>query len=267
MPELPEVETVKSSLEPHLIGKTIKEVKVLYRNLIDTDDFEKKLVSQKIIKLNRVGKFIIFHLTDKTLISHLRMEGKYFLRENNDIYKHDHVVFKLDNGLNLVYNDVRKFGRFKILSKDKYLNEKPLSNLGPEPKNANVNQIFRILKKKNVSIKTALLDQKVISGLGNIYVDETLFESKIHPLKKTSKLKYFEVKKIIENAIKILEDAINMGGTTIRTYYSTMGIDGKFQNRLKIHTKINQPCLNCKQKIEKIKVSGRGTYVCKNCQK
>ena len=113
MPELPEVETVKSSLEPYLIGKTIKEVKVLYKNLIDTDDFEKKLVNQKIIKLNRVGKFIIFHLTDKTLISHLRMEGKYFLRENNDIYKHDHVVFKLDNGLNLVYNDVRKFGRFK----------------------------------------------------------------------------------------------------------------------------------------------------------
>ncbi len=273
MPELPEVETVKNTLKPRVIGKRITNIKIYHNNIIaypEVDIFTKNILNQKITDMSRYGKWLIFILEDYYLLSHLRMEGKYFFKNPKDqLSKHDHVVFTLDNNEELRYNDVRKFGKMYLIEKDKIKEIGPLTELGYEPwdNKLTINYLKEKYHNKKLPIKTLLLDQSIITGIGNIYADEILFLSKINPNKKPTELTDQNLKDIIKYTKQVLENAIKKGGSTIRSYTSVDGVHGLFQQELLVHTKENEPCPICKNKIIKIKVGGRGTYYCPNCQK
>jgi len=271
MPELPEVETVKETLKKQILNKTIKEVIINYNNIIEKPsilEFSKKIKNQKIIDIKRRGKWLLFELNDYYLLSHLRMEGKYYIKKENDIVtKHQHVIFKLDDDTELRYNDTRKFGKMYLLDKKDAFNQKPLNELGLEPfdNNLTVNYLKEKLKNKKLPIKSILLDQSIIVGIGNIYVDEILFLSGINPYKKVIELTDEDLSNIIDNTKIILNKAIKLGGTTIKSYTSSEGVHGRFQNELLVHTK--EVCPNCNTKVTKTRIGGRGTYYCENCQK
>ncbi len=268
MPELPEVETVKEGLKKHLLGRKIVNAKVYYKGIIafpSTDEFVKKISNRVIQDIKRRGKFILFDLDDYYLVSHLRMEGKYFIKDKLEIGRHDHVSFKLDNNKYLIYNDTRKFGKMYLIKMDDDINN-PLNKLGLEPWDENLTiEYLKDKLNKNIPIKTMLLDQSIIVGIGNIYADEILFMSGINPYKKGMKLSNIELESIINNTRVVLENAIKMGGTTIKSYSSVNGVHGLFQQELLVH---NQDiCKKCNSKILKEKIGGRGTYYCPKCQK
>ena len=269
MPELPEVETVKETLKKRLLKQRITSVKILYDGIIATDinSFKKNIVNQEIINITRRGKFLIFELTDFYLVSHLRMEGKYFIKSINDeINKHEHIIFYFDD-FTLRYHDTRKFGKMYLVDKDKLNIDTPLSKLGYEPWDKALNSKY--LKEKftcNIAIKTLLLDQSIIAGIGNIYADEILFKSRINPLKKGCDLEKKELDRIIQNTKIVLEQGIKNKGTTIHSF-SSLGITGDNQNHLLVHTRVGEKCFNCGNLIIKTKVNGRGTYYCPICQK
>ncbi len=270
MPELPEVETVKRILQKNILNKTILDIEVRYDKIIQNqskDDFINKLKNQTFIDLKRRGKYLICVLTDYYLIVHLRMEGKFFYMHNEPYSIHDHIIFKFDNS-ELRYNDTRKFGTMHLIDKNiDIYNTYPLNKLGKEPYDEGFDYLYLkpLFNKSNKPIKTTLLDQSIIAGLGNIYVDEVLFMSNIHPLEKTKNLNDENIKSIVSNSIIVLNKAINLGGTTIKSFQSSHDITGRFQNELLVHTKYK--CPTCNTKILKIKVGGRGTYYCENCQK
>lgn len=271
MPELPEVETVKKQLKLKLIGRRINKVNILYNGLIEYPSiqlFQKNIINEEILDINRRGKWLIFELNNYYLLSHLRMEGKYSFHSPKDIInKHEHIIFSLDNNEELRYQDTRKFGKMHLIEKNKIDVLGPLIKLGLEPWDDRLDKYYLMKKyhRKNIAIKTVLLDQSIIAGIGNIYADEILFLSKINPYTKASLLKESDLDNIIKNTKKVLEKAIKLGGTTIHTYSSVDGIDGKFQNELLVHTK--EICPICNNRITKEFINGRGTYYCKICQK
>lgn len=268
MPELPEVETVKNVLKRNLVNLKIEEVIVNYDPIVktDLDLFKTNLLNEEIIDIKRYGKWLVFETTNYDLVSHLRMEGKYFYTATKHQSKHDHIIFKLSNGYYLTYNDVRKFGVMFLVKKDKLFVDTPLKDLGVEPfsKDLTVTYLLSKFKGKRLPIKTTLLDQSIITGIGNIYADEILFKSLINPLKKATNIKEDEAKKIIENTKIILNKAIKLGGTTIRSYTSSLGVMGSYQDNLLVHTKTICPL--CKNLLICQKVGGRSTYYCPSCQ-
>ncbi len=273
MPELPEVETVKETLKRKVLGKEIKDVKVIYSKIIenmDGDEFSQKLVGERINDITRRGKWLVFHLDHYCLLSHLRMEGKYFLKNISDeITKHQHVVFNFTDDTSLRYADTRKFGRMYLVPKSELESAKPFQELGLEPwdKRLNHQYLKEIYKSKRLPIKTVILDQGIITGIGNIYADEILFLSGINPFTPCNELAEKDLDNIIKNTRKTLEKAISEGGTTIRSYTSDEGVTGLFQNNLYVHCRANEKCLKCHSIIEKTRIGGRGTYYCPNCQK
>lgn len=273
MPELPEVETVKETLKRKVLNKTIDNVLVLYPNIVENvsiEEFINHLKNQTILDITRRGKWLIFHLNDFYLLSHLRMEGKYFLKNIDDeITKHQHIVFNFTDKTSLRYNDTRKFGRMYLCTKDKLNDLKPMKELGLEPWDESLTSKYLKdkYKTKSLPIKQVILDQGIITGIGNIYADEILFLSKISPYKKCNLLKDKELNNIIENTKKVLEKAIKEGGTTIRSYTSDEGITGLFQNNLYVHCREKEQCYTCGSIIEKTRIGGRGTYFCPKCQK
>lgn len=273
MPELPEVETVRRALEKKLKNKVIRDIKVIYPKIFEGQDInviKEKIKNQKINEIKRRGKWLLFLLDDYYLLSHLRMEGKYFYRDFNEkIGKHEHVTFNINDEFELRYQDVRKFGKMYLVEKDKIDEENHLSKLGLEvwDKNMSVSYLKEKLKKKNLPIKTVLLDQEIILGIGNIYADEILFLSKINPYMKAKDLDDKQLKMIIKNTKNVLENAIKKGGTTIRSYTSEEGVSGRFQNDLLVHQRSNEKCYECGNLIIKEQIGGRGTYYCKFCQK
>lgn len=271
MPELPEVETVKETLRHQVVGKKIEKVLVYYEPIIDfpkVELFQKQLEEEEIKEIRRRGKWLIFEMTHYYLLSHLRMEGKYFLRENREEpMRHELVCFVFKDGKTLRYHDTRKFGRMYLIEKEQLESAKPIRNLGLEPwdKSLDSNYLKKKYERKKIPIKTALLDQSIIAGIGNIYADEILFLAHINPLKSCSLLTKKEREEIIMRTAEVLEHAIQLGGTTIRSFTSSEGVHGRFQNELFVH---NQTiCPICHEHIVKIKVGGRGTYYCPNCQK
>lgn len=270
MPEIAEVETVRRTLKKQILNKKIKYVKVLYPNIIEKDSLPiDLLIGQSFKEIDRMGKWLIFKLDDYCLLSHLRMEGKYFLKnETEEINKHEHIIFGLDD-VELRYHDTRKFGRMVILKKGKVCSYKALTKLGIEPISDNLTKeyLFNKLNKSNLPIKTLLLDQTIISGLGNIYVNEVLFSSRINPHKKGKDISLNECDKIVKSSKIIIEEAIKMGGTTIKSYTSSLGVTGRFQQKLCVHKRENEKCKNCNSIIKKEFIDGRGTYYCPECQK
>ena len=273
MPELPEVETVKNVLIPIVKNRKILKIDVLRAGQIEgnVNEFISNLQWQTFLDVSRIGKYLIFHLTNElVMLSHLRMEGKYYeLLESDKDSKYARVVFHLDNGHKLCYDDSRCFGVLKLSSEATYKQDEMIAKLGPEP--FYIDDVKPLMKKvKNVRkpIKTALLDQTLMTGLGNIYVDETLFASKIHPLTPANKIKEGEWKKIVSNAKEILSLAIESGGSTIKSYHPGKDIDGNFQTRLKVYGKAGELCPDCKKhEFRFIKVGGRGTTFCPSCQR
>ena len=272
MPELPEVETVKNVLKEMTLGKTIKSVEILRPQTVEGDikDFSKNLEGSTISSFSRVGKFIVFHLSNnKVLISHLRMEGKYFLKnEDEKLTKHDLVVFHFIDNTKLIYNDTRRFGRMSLEDETNYMFVPPLSNVGPHPfmmKDSSVLQ--KAFKNKTIAIKTALLDQSIMSGLGNIYVDEVLFKTKIHPETPANMVSKQQLDEVWKASKIILQKAIDAGGSTIKSYHPKEGISGNFQVSLEVYGKKDSSCVRCGCKLRKIFVNGRGTTYCPSCQK
>ena len=273
MPEKPEVITVANALRKKLIGKTITNCNVYWNNIIaspTTDEFKKRIINQKINDITTRGKWLVFSLDKDTLLIHLRMEGKFFFRKKTDkIEKHEHVEFILDNDISLRFHDIRKFGKMHLIDKNKLQVEKPLCDIGLEfdSKELTSDYLYKNIHNKKLPIKTVLLDQSIIAGIGNIYDDEILFLSRISPLRKSSSISKRECQAIIDNTKEVLEKAIKAGGTTIKSFTSSEGVHGLFQNELKVHGKKNGLCPECNKKIEYIRVGGRGTYYCRNCQK
>lgn len=271
MPELPEVETVKNTLSSVIINKTIKCVDVYYNKIIqnvDVNYFKTKLENQTFRKIDRCGKYLIMYLDDYIIVSHLRMEGRYYYKEISTKEKHEHIIFTFTNGFTLRYIDTRKFGTMHLFNiTDDIYNMYPLNTLGID---ANSNDVTKQYLKDKLTkykgcIKKALLEQSILSGIGNIYADEIIFMSKLHPLDLCKKLTDDDIENIIRSSKTVLNKAINLGGTTIKSFESSHNITGRFQNELLVHTK--QICPNCNNKITKITVHGRGTYICTNCQK
>ena len=274
MPELPEVETVRKTLKELTQYKVIKEVVVTWAKMIkkpeNAEEFSDALMGQKIEDVKRRGKFLLIETTDFTLVSHLRMEGKYGLFQATDpVDKHTHVIFYFEDGSELRYKDVRKFGTMHLFIKGEEFQTMPLSQLGPEPfeDDFTIANFTIQLSRTSRSIKTALLDQKIVVGLGNIYVDEALFRSGIHPERVSNTLSSEEIEKLYKEIISTLSEAVEKGGSTIRSYVNTQGQIGMFQLELYVYGRKGQDCKVCGNTLERIIVGGRGTVFCPHCQK
>ena len=286
MPELPEVEIVKKSLKKNVKDKKILDVIVTNRNLrlkVD-EDFEKILKNRKIKKVDRYAKNIILELNGNIyVIIHLGMTGTFHLIRNNILkntnlsfyqskdlpIKHNHIVLVFKK-FRVIYNDPRRFGFFKLL-KDEESFKLYLKNIGYEPldKNFNLKYLKKNILFRNKCIKSILLDQKIISGIGNIYANEILFHSGLNPRKKGLKLKDFELKYLYKYSKLVLKKAILKGGSSIRDFRNTEGAKGSFQDNFKVYNKDDHNCPNkkCNYKIKKINISNRSTFYCENCQK
>jgi formamidopyrimidine-DNA glycosylase len=273
MPELPEVETIRATLKAHVLGKTIERVEVNYEKIIQrmaVTEFQNRLKNQTIQDVGRYGKYLFFIMNDISLVSHLRMEGKYFMKPETDSRtKHEHVIFVFSDGTTLRYHDTRKFGTMELVEKGAERSCKSLSSLGLEPLDPHFTATYlrEKIKKSTKPVKNWLLDQTNVCGLGNIYVNEVLFLSRLHPEQKVSDLTDEDLALLAKSSREVLEKAIMLGGTTIRTYYSDLGVSGLFQNELRVHDRKGQPCLICGTPIEKFQLGGRGTYYCPKCQK
>ncbi|MGM9835050.1 MAG: DNA-formamidopyrimidine glycosylase [Bacilli bacterium] len=271
MPEIAEVETVRRTLQKRILNKKIKNVNVLYEKMIESNlsVFKTKLIGLEFKDILRKGKWLIFDLGDYYLTSHLRMEGKYFIKSSDEkIEKHEHIIFSFVDGTDLRYHDTRKFGKMCLIKKEDINDYEPIKKQGYEPgsKELTNDYLYQSFKDKNIPMKTLLLDQTIISGLGNIYADEVLFASGINPLKKGKELNIKECEKIVKSSKEIIAEAISKGGTTIRSYTSSLGVTGSFQQSLKVHKREGEKCYNCGTIIERIKVGGRSTYFCPKCQ-
>lgn len=271
MPELPEVETIKNALKEDFLNEKISNVIVNYENILantDKETFTNSLINQTIKEFKRYGKYIVIKLDDFTLLVHLRMEGKFKLSESL-IDKHSHIIFYFYSKKILIYHDVRKFGRMWLFNNNvDIFKEKPLNNLGLELSQIqDPNYLLNKFKKNTKPIKTTLLDQSIIAGIGNIYADEICFACKINPLRKSNTLTIEDCKNIIKEGNIILNEAIKEGGSSIKTFKNTHGVDGMFQQKLKVYGRENKPCLICNTLIVKKFVNGRGTHYCPTCQK
>ncbi|MCU9614177.1 DNA-formamidopyrimidine glycosylase [Caldibacillus lycopersici] len=274
MPELPEVETVRKTLEALVIGKTIEEIQVFWPKIIkqpdDVQEFIQQIKGQTIRRIGRRGKFLIFYLDEDALISHLRMEGKYGVHAKEEAFdKHTHVIFFFTDGTQLRYRDVRKFGTMHVFPIGEEFSQLPLKQLGPEPfdKDFTLRYFGNALSKTTRNIKAVLLDQTVVTGLGNIYVDESLFRAKIHPERLANTLSQADIKRLRTEIIATLQEAVEKGGSTVRSYVNSQGQIGMFQLELNVYGQEGKPCKRCGTLIEKTKVSGRGTHICPKCQK
>lgn len=272
MPELPEVETVRRGLERLVVGKEIASVEVRVPKMVkmDTDEFKLALAGQRIQSVRRRGKYLLLDMGQLVLISHLRMEGKYLLFEDEiPVNKHFHVFFHFTDGATLVYQDVRKFGTMELLEKSAEADYFIQKKIGPEPNpdDFKLKPFEKALLLSQKLIKPYLLEQRLVAGLGNIYVDEVLWAAKVHPERPSSSLKKAEIKRLHDETIRILQLGIDKGGSTIRTYKNALGEDGTMQEYLQVYGRTGEPCPRCGAEIQKIKVGGRGTHFCPSCQK
>ena len=289
MPELPEVEVIKMSLQKSILNLSIKDVEINEANLrykVKLRDI-KQIIGLKILNIKRRSKYLIFFFNKGVvMISHLGMTGKFFIMKKNkskqktSFYynlndekdrKHDHIIFNLNNKKKLIYNDVRKFGFLKFDTYNKFNENLHLKTLGPEPlsKYFNYKYFKNYIKRKKRLIKDLLMDQKFIAGLGNIYVNEILFYSKIRPTRKVNKLTNIEIIKILTNTKKILKKAISFGGSSIKNFSSSSGKEGSYQQHFGVYAKKGKNCSNtdCNKKIKKIALSNRASFFCPKCQK
>jgi formamidopyrimidine-DNA glycosylase len=273
MPELPEVETVKRTLIQLIGGKTIQSVKVKLPRIIkrpaEPEAFERALVGRTVQTVERRGKFLRIVLDGLILVSHLRMEGRYGLFEADEpVENHTHVLFRFEDGTELRYKDVRQFGTMHLFSPGEEFLLPPLNKLGLEPLEPGftLSALRERLQKRATRIKPLLLNQELIVGLGNIYVDEALFQARIHPEREPSSLSGPEWKRLYAAIIETLSRAVEAGGSSVKSYVNGQGEMGMFQHQLLVYGRKDEPCPNCSRQITKFVVGGRGTHICERCQ-
>lgn len=272
MPELPEVETVRRGLLKIAKGRKIQAIDVYYGKTItnDVEKFRQALIGQTITDVDRRGKYLLFRFTNNlTMVSHLRMEGKYFNQPiGGPIDKHTHVVFEFTDGSELCYHDTRKFGRMTLVKTGDEMSVGGLKTIGPEPTASDFTLPYfkSILAKSRGKIKPFLLNQHHVAGLGNIYADEVLWMSKINPEQPANSLTDQQVVALHDNIIKELAKAIEYKGTTVHSFTNAFGDAGAFQNQLNAYGHAGDHCPRCGTKMVKIKVAQRGTTFCPHCQ-
>lgn len=277
MPELPEVETIRRGLKDFIVNKKITDIEVLCEK-----SFLGEKITGKIKDIRRFGKALILDLDDNnSLMIHLRMtgqliydgKGRYAAGHPSENFiaklpnKQTRVILTLENGT-LYFNDQRKFGFIKSLKTEGVKNDTFIKKLAKEPWDMTEIELYeKFQKHQNALIKATILDQTIICGLGNIYADEALFEAKIHPERRAGTLTKEETKNLLEAAKNVMKKSINSGGSTMKTYVKADGTKGDYLEKFaKVFRREGKPCENCKTKIIKIKVAGRGTHLCPNCQ-
>jgi formamidopyrimidine-DNA glycosylase len=272
MPELPEVETISRGLQ-NLCGKKIKNVFRSPKRLrIDSTIDLFKLKNSKIKKIHRRARYILIDFDNNhSLIIHLGMSGRLTISKSDGyvIKKHDHFICEFNNGNSLIFNDPRRFGFVDLIQSKNIKTHKMLAKLGLEPlsEEFDAKYLMQKLCGKKMNIKTTMMDNEIVVGVGNIYISESLFVSAISPLRIALSLKIGEVNKLVLAIKKTLENAIEHGGSSISDYVNSEGNRGNFQNNFKVYGQAGKKCLHCKTIITKIVLNGRSSLYCKNCQK
>ncbi len=267
MPELPEVETIRNELLPYVIGRTITGVTLFWERIVrspSVEEFVSKVVGQEITGLTRRGKYLFFNLSGgELLVMHMKMTGSLLIDPTDDRFTR--AILYLDNGSALHFWDPRKFGVVWLAEDDSDVSSK----LGPEPleDEFTVEILTRLLQKRTAPVKPVLLDQSVIAGIGNMYADEALFDSKIHPLKPAGSLSRAEVKRLHASIVKVLRKALYKKGASVRNYIRPDGKPGTAHDEFNVAHGVGKNCPDCGTPIQRIVVRGRGTYLCPNCQR
>lgn len=280
MPELPEVETIRLGLQKYIAGKTIRNVEIRVSEMFEGD--KKNIIGAKIVGLKRIGKGLIIELdNDFVLAVHLKMTGQLVYRDAKTKpvlspkvggatlpSKYSHIIFSLDNGGFLYYNDLRQFGWIKVVGKDQLMQMPFFKEMGPEPlKDLTLGLFEKIIKSSSVSIKPLLMDQKKIGGVGNIYANDALFDSGILPSRSAKQITQEETKKLYDSLLKILKKSLDYGGSSDENFVNALGQEGNYQKHALIYGREGEKCRVCGGIVKKIKLGGRGTYFCSNCQK
>lgn len=273
MPELPEVETVKRTLNDLITGKQIERVTVHLPRIIQRPDdiyaFATGLAHHTVTGVERRGKFLRILFDGLVLVSHLRMEGRYGLyKKDEPVEKHTHVIFHFTDGTELRYKDVRQFGTMHLFNIGEDFVSAPLRKLGIEPldKAFTVEALCDAVGSRGTSIKAALLNQAYIVGIGNIYVDEALFRAGIHPARLARSLSMEQMTVLHKAVVDTLSESIAAGGSSVKSYVNGQGQSGSFQHQLQIYGRKAEPCIRCGMAVEKTVVAGRGTHYCPVCQ-
>ena len=266
MPELPEVETTKTSLLP-LLDQAVISVKVRESRLRwpIPEDIE-KLNGQKLVKLTRRSKYILAEFEHDSMLWHLGMSGSFRLCDSHtELRKHDHLIIQFED-IELRYHDPRRFGC--ILWLDQNSQTKLIDTLGPEPLSEafNAEYLAEKFKKKNVGAKVAIMDNHIVVGVGNIYATESLFNLGIHPAQPASSLSFQQIEQLVVEVKRILKQAIDLGGSTLRDYSNAMGENGYFQQTLLAYSRAGEMCVNCQTTLENLKLGQRASVFCPQCQ-
>ncbi|WP_349927499.1 bifunctional DNA-formamidopyrimidine glycosylase/DNA-(apurinic or apyrimidinic site) lyase [Acinetobacter sp. A1-4-2] len=266
MPELPEVETTKTSLLP-LLDQTVLKVEVRQPSLRwPIPENIQKLVGQKLLKLTRRSKYILAEFEQDSMLWHLGMSGSFRLcAATDELRKHDHLIIQFED-IELRYHDPRRFGCILWLDQDSQ--SKLIDTLGPEPLSEafNAEYLFEKFKKKNVAAKVAIMDNHMVVGVGNIYATESLFNVGIHPAQPASSLSFQQIEQLVIEIKRILKQAIDLGGSTLRDYTNAMGENGYFQQTLLAYGRAGEMCVNCETPLENLKLGQRASVFCPECQ-
>ena len=272
MPELPEVETVRRQLEPALVGRAFAEVEIFDHRLVQPHDREEvaaELQGERVVAVGRRGKYLLLRFASRrVLVVHLRMTGAFLLPVPGAAeLPHRRAVVTLDDGAQVVFRDVRRFGTWTLLEpgqERRYLAER----LGPEPLGAfSAGELGNRLARRQAPVKAVILDQLTVAGVGNIYADEALWRARIHPLRPAAGLDAAEVRSLHRAIRAALLAGIARQGATLRDYRAPDGSEGGMQDEFKVYGRDGEPCPRCGREIAKIRVAGRGTHFCPRCQR
>ena len=288
MPELPEVETIKLGLQKHLIGHKIEDVKINVAKIFEGN--QKDIIGAKIVDIKRIGKGLIIELdNDFVLTVHLKMTGQLVFQDKTTEgsklsakvggetlpSKYSHVIFSLNKGATLFYNDLRRFGWVKVVKKADLKNVTFFKEMGPEPKvgedlagkELKLDYFKDVVQKSNLPIKVVLMDQKKIGGIGNIYANDALFLAGIDPRRKSKTLTDEEAKKLFKAVYEVIKKSLSYGGSSDENFVNALGQEGKYQDHALAYGKKGDKCSICGATIEKIQLGGRGTFFCPKHQK
>ncbi len=276
MPELPEVETVRRGLERAMVGRRINQVVVRRSDLRRPlpENFSDMLTGREITHLDRRAKYLLIHLDiGNVVLVHLGMSGRMVIEQGTEVevpaQKHEHIAFSVGNGTVIRFSDPRRFGLMDLAPKEKLFDHPLLKLIGPEPLNAefNTESLMKSLKGRKTTIKSALLDQRVVAGLGNIYVCESLFIARVSPRRITKNISTIRAARLVYATKEILRDAINAGGSTLRDHVTPTGEMGYFQYNFKVYGREGKLCETCMQPVKRIVQAGRSTFFCASCQR
>ncbi len=271
MPELPEVETTRRGIAPHLQQRKVQELRVHNARLRwpVPDDLAERLQGQRVLQIDRRGKYILIRFAHGTVIIHLGMSGSLRISDQDQLLKkHDHLEFILDDHRILRFHDPRRFGCCLWVEGDPF-EHALIANLGPEPltDDFTADHLYQCSRGRQLAIKNFIMDSKVVVGVGNIYASESLFESGIHPLKPAGKVSRARYEKLVPAIKNILDHSIRQGGTTLRDFVNSDGQPGYFKQQLNVYGKTGEPCTRCGKPIKQKVIGQRSSFYCTQCQK